>query len=219
MSSESQHRLFDLLSFWDNCGGIIDKLNFCVYWLVEQIAACAKKNWCSEKYLHKNEGTNGDKINIDWLWPHVAMTDDRGWLFLARIVFGNAPWSISAFSDVANLAFQVRTSFSLGPKLSNYQYFSAHEGYELWQRNIWLEQKYDRTQLVHFRRDEWGCVVFKAKVQWHPPVGGQGLCGGSTSNLKVVQSSPIEKDDFYGERPKSKISPNVKDNFYGRRPK
>ena len=65
--------------------------------------------------------------------------------------------------------------------------FSAHEGYELWQRIIWPQQKYDRTQLVHFRRDEWRSVVFKAKVQWHPPVGGQGLCGGSTSNLKVVQ--------------------------------
>ena len=50
-------------------------------------------------------------------------------------------------------------------------------------------------------------------------MGGQGLCGGSTSNLKVVQSSPIEKDDFFGERPKSKISPNKTENLYGERPK
>ena len=50
-------------------------------------------------------------------------------------------------------------------------------------------------------------------------MGGQGLCGGSTSNLDVVQSSPIDKDEFYGARPKSKISPNVKENFHGERPK
>ena len=50
-------------------------------------------------------------------------------------------------------------------------------------------------------------------------MGGQGLCGGLTSNLKVVQSSPIDKDDFYGARPKSKISPNVKENHFGKRPK
>ena len=50
-------------------------------------------------------------------------------------------------------------------------------------------------------------------------MGGQGLCGGSTSNLKVVQSSPIDKDDFYGARPKSEIGPNVKENHFGKRPK
>ena len=51
-------------------------------------------------------------------------------------------------------------------------------------------------------------------------MGGQGLCGGLTSNLKVVQSSPIDKkDDFYGARPKSKISSNVKENHFGKRPK
>ena len=50
-------------------------------------------------------------------------------------------------------------------------------------------------------------------------MGGQGLCGGSTSNLEVVKSSPIDKDDFYGARPKSKISPNVKENLYREKPK
>ena len=64
-----------------------------------------------------------------------------------------------------------------------------------------------------------GVLFSRQKYNDTPPVGGQGLCGGLTSNLKVVQSSPIDKDDFYGARPKSKISPNVKENHYGERPR